>query len=94
MFAIQAQAQRLRHSNAVLQCALLDGRGLQLHAPASGAVRLGQHQGNLVARLQQLRQCHAGEFRRAGEDQPHARVASRCCLSILVLMRLRLSGER
>ena len=71
VFAIQAQAARLGHGDAVLQRELLDGRGLQLHAAAGGAVRLRQHQRHAKTRGEQALQRHAGEIRRAGEDDVH-----------------------
>ena len=50
---------------------LLDGRGLQFHAPAGGAVGLGQHQGHLETRGEQALERDTREFRRAGKDDFH-----------------------
>ncbi len=70
VFAIQAQAARLGHGDALRQRELLDRRGLQLHAASGGAVGLGQHQGDGVARRMQALQRHTGKFGRASEDDP------------------------
>ena len=72
IFAVQTQAARLAHRNAMRLRALLDGRGLQLHAAARGSVRLGQDQGHAKACIEQALQGHAGEFRRTGKDDVHA----------------------
>ena len=109
VFAIQAQAAWLGHGDVVRQGALLHGRGLQLHAAPGGPVGLRQHQHHIKARCVQLLQCHAGKFGRACKHHPHAcgrghqrrppdsawwRSSSFCSFTSLVLMRLRLSGDR
>jgi hypothetical protein len=71
IFAVQTQAQRLGHGNAMLQRALLDGRGLQLHAAPGRTVRLGQHQRNFKTCSQQTLQGHARKFGRAGKNDFH-----------------------
>jgi hypothetical protein len=71
-FAIQSQAARLGHGDAMLQCALLDGRGLQLHAAPGGTVGLGQHQGDGETRGKQAFKGHARELGRAGKNDSHA----------------------
>lgn len=72
VFAVQAQAARLGHGNAVLQRALLDGRGLQLHAAPGGTVGLGQHQGDGKARSEQAFKGNARELGRAGKNDDQA----------------------
>lgn len=71
VLAVQPQPARLRHGNAVGQRALLDGGRLQLHAPAGGAVGLGEHEGNFGARGEQAFQGHPGELGRARENDLH-----------------------
>ena len=72
VFAVQAQAARLGHGNAMLQRALLDGRGLQLHAAPGRTVGLGQHQGDGEARGEQAFKGNARELGRAGKNDSHA----------------------
>ena len=60
------------HGNAMLQRALLDGRGLQLHAAPGGTVGLGQHQGDGKARGEQAFKGNARELGRAGKNDSHA----------------------
>ena len=77
VFAVQAQAARLGHGHLVVKGPLLDGRGQQLHATASGAVRLGQHQHNFVPGRVQGSHGHLGEFGRARKYQTHAVLSAR-----------------
>src|SRR5690606_9572555 len=68
---------------------------LQLHAAAGGPVRLAQHERHRETGGQQALPRDTGELGRAREEQAHADYASsRRALSILVLMRLRLRGDR
>ena len=93
--AVQAQAARLRDGDVVFQGQLLDGRRLQLQTAAGRAVGLGEHQDHPMTRCQQRGQGLAREHRRASKHEPHGQAcASRCALSILVLMRPRLSKDR
>ena len=99
ILAIQAQAVRLAHRDAVLLRQLLDGRGLQLHAATGRAVRLGEHDGHVEPGGQDRGQGFAGKLGRARKRHLHARghqapCSSRWRLTSLVLMRLRLSGDR
>ena len=93
VFAVQAQAVGLGQGQAVVKGKLFDGRGLQLHAAPGRPVGLGEHQGDSVASLVKRLQRAAGKLGRARKDQPQ-RASSRWALSILVLMRLRLRGDR
>ena len=77
--------------------------GQELLSTPGGTVGLGQHQWNGVACVVQRRERNGSEFRRAGKNDPHPQRAatvtrsffsSRSSLTSLVLMRLRLSGER
>ena len=71
VFAIQAQAQRLLHTNAVLQGTLLDRGGLQFHATARRAVWLGQHQRYCKTCLQQTFQGYTRKLGRARKNNSH-----------------------
>ena len=73
VFAVQPQAAGLGHGNAVVQRALLDGGGLQLHATACRAVGLRQHQWHGEPRRQQARQGHAGKFGGSGKNHSHGK---------------------
>ena len=53
VLALQLESLGLGDRYALLQCELLDRRGLQLHAAPGGAVGLGQHQHHLVTSLHQ-----------------------------------------
>mmetsp|Transcript_6682 Transcript_6682/g.27948 ORF Transcript_6682/g.27948 Transcript_6682/m.27948 type:complete len:400 (+) Transcript_6682:401-1600(+) len=77
VFAVQLQALRLRHRQARRQRALLDGRGLQLHAAAGRAVGLGQHQGHREAGAQQRVQRDGRELGRTGKNDSHAQARLR-----------------
>ena len=71
ILAIQSQAQRLNHANPMLQRTLFDGRGLQLHATASRAIRLCQHQWHFKPGLQQTFQGHTRKLGRARKNDFH-----------------------
>jgi hypothetical protein len=71
VFAVEFEAARLRHGNAVVQRKLLDGRGLQLHAPAGRAVGLAHHQGDLHACAVQAGEGDLGKFGGAGKHNAH-----------------------
>ncbi len=101
--AVQAQAARLRDRNAQVERQLLDRRRRQLHAAAGRAVGLGEHQRYVVAGGVDRGECHRSELGRPGKSDAqhgvgHQRLrtgcSSRVFLSILVLMRSRLSGLR
>ena len=77
VFAIQAQAARLRHGHSVLQRKLLYRRRVQLHAAPGRAVRLGQHQHDGVAAGVQPFQRNAGKFGRARKDDSHTTLTGR-----------------
>ena len=92
-FAVQTQAAGLGNRHVVRQRIGFNGRGLQLQATTGRPVRLSEHQHDLMPGRVQTLQRHAGKLRRARKNDPQAR-SSRWALSILVLMRLRLSGDR
>ena len=95
IFAIASQTPGLTDGKAVTLRPLFDGRGLQLHAASRRAIGLSQHQHHLMARGMELGQGLASELRRAGKNQAHGlQRSARCALSILVLIRLRLRGDR
>ena len=91
--AIELQAVGLCHGHTVFDCKRFDWGGLQLHATTGGSVGLGQHQGNFKTCRMQLRQRDSGKFWRSRKNNSQAD-SSRRALSILVLMRPRLSIER
>jgi hypothetical protein len=68
VLAVQPQAARLRHGPALGQRALLDRRGLQLHAAAGRAIGLGQHQHHVVAGGRDGLQRDARELGRARKN--------------------------
>ena len=61
------QADRLQHGDTVLLCQLFNRGSLQLHAPASGAVGLGQHQVHWVTGSNKLRQRNPSKLGCASE---------------------------
>lgn len=65
-----AQPGRLIHREPERQRTLLDGRGNQSLAATGRAVRLAQHQRNLMPCVDHGIEHRDREFRRAGEDQP------------------------
>ena len=67
------QARRLEDGKTVPCGQLLDWRGLQGHAPPGGTIRLGQDQGNLMARRQQVGQGRRRKIRRPGKNEFHDR---------------------
>ena len=123
VFAIQAQAARLRHGDVVRFGPLLDSRGVQLQAATGRAVGLSEYQRDVKTGGMQLSQRHLGKFWSTSKNKTHgtdskessrrqavrlpsvsparavhagvqARSSSFFCLSSLLLMRLRLRGER
>jgi hypothetical protein len=73
VFAIEPQAARLGHCDAVRLRKLLHRRGLQLHATTGGSIGLGQHQRDLMAGGMQLLQRRVSKCRRTGENNFHGR---------------------
>ena len=71
VFAVQPQAPGLGDRDAVAGCPLLDGGGLQLHAPAGGAVGLAQDQRNFKTGAMQPGKRHSGKFRSTGKNNTH-----------------------
>jgi len=68
VLAVESQATRLGHCNAMLQRKLLDARCLQLHATSRRAIRLAEHQCNGVACGVQPFQRNPGKLGRAGKN--------------------------
>jgi hypothetical protein len=71
VLAIEPQAARLGHVDAVFDGESLHRRSLQLQAAAGGPVRLREHQRNREAGGMQPLERRAGEFRRSGKDDAH-----------------------
>lgn len=101
---IQTQALWLLDSQAMLLRHLFDCRRLQLEAPACRSIGLCKYHRYFVARLDDGFESQGGKFGGACKAHPQGHFAqndtslagaeSRACLSILVLMRLRLSGDK
>src|SRR5450830_143091 len=72
---------------------LFDARRLQLQAALGGSIRLRQYQRDFMTGSVQLFQRDAGKLGRTRKNELHSR-SSRCALSIFLLIRLRLSGDR
>jgi hypothetical protein len=62
------QRLRLKDFQAMSGCEALDGTGRELLTAARGAIRLGEHQSDVMAGLVQSRKRSLREFRSAGKN--------------------------